>query len=102
MKLEALSEASWILGSKPWSAKEVIKRPGLWSKNAPAKYRDMKFTDPRIPQSVHLRVAKKHPKGLQGARSALQSFINLGSAKDKSMDRLKQIAKWVSDEIKKH
>lgn len=77
-----------------------IRNSGFWKQNAPAKYRDMKFTDTRIPKDIYIQVAKKHPNGLQGARSAVQLFINMGSAKGKRMVRLKQIARWLSDEIK--
>jgi hypothetical protein len=99
MNLTVLHEASWILGDT--TNKIVVKRKGFWSKNAPVKYRNKNFTDPQIPKSVILSVAKKHPKGLHGARSAIQSFINLGMASGKAMDRIVQIGGWLSDEIKK-
>jgi hypothetical protein len=94
---DVLKEASW----SAWSAKDAIKRSGFWKDNAPAEYKEMDFTDPRIPKKVHIQVAKKHPNGLQGARSAVQSFINLKSASPKKMERLEQIAQWLSDEIAK-
>jgi hypothetical protein len=99
MKLAALTENNWVLGPK--TNRVSIPHPGFWADNAPAKYRDHKFTDPRIPKAVIIQVAKKHPNGIHGARSAIQSFINLGSAKGASMRRLRQMAKWLSDEIAK-
>jgi hypothetical protein len=99
MKLSALTENSWVLGGR---SRVSIPHPGFWHDNAPPKYRDHKFTDPRIPKEVILKVAHKHPNGLSGARSAVQSFINLGSAKGASMRRLRQIAKWLSDEIQRN
>ncbi len=99
MKLATLVENNWVLGPK--SNRVAIPHPGFWSDNAPADYKNHKFTDPRVPKAVILRVAKKHPNGLNGARSAVQSFINLGSAKGASMRRLRQMAKWLSDEIMK-
>jgi len=101
MKLTALVENTWTLGPKSYS-RISIPRPGFWADNAPAQYKDYKFTDPRIPKDVILRVAKKHPNGLQGSRSAIQSLINMGSAKGASMRRLRQIGKWISAAIKKN
>jgi len=98
MKLAALFEDNWILGRQ---SRISFPNTGFWSENAPAEYREYKFTDPRIPKATIIQVAKKHPNGLQGARSAVQSFINLGSAKGQSMRRLRQMAKWLSDEIQK-
>jgi hypothetical protein len=98
MRLDLLYENSWELVPAIHSG---ISRRGFWSQNAPAKYRDLRFTDPSIPRDVIIQVARKHPNGLHGARSATQYFINLGSAKRPAMDRLKQIAKWLSDEIKR-
>jgi hypothetical protein len=92
MNLSYLTNGNW------WD--RGVRNPGFWKEHAPAKYRDMKFTDSRIPRDVYIQVAKKHPNGLQGARSATQLFINMGSAKGKVMARLKQIAQWLSDEIK--
>lgn len=100
MKLAALVENSWILGPKTYS-KALFQRPGFWADNAPSQYKNYKLTDPRIPKNIIIKVAKKHPNGLQGWRSAIQSLINMGSAKGASMRRLRQIGKWVSDEIRK-
>ena len=100
MKLTALTENTWVLGPKSYS-KISIPRPGFWSENIPAQYKEYKFTDPRIPKAVIIKVAKKHPNGLQGARSAIQSLINMGSAKGASMRRIRQIGSWLSAEIMK-
>jgi len=99
MKLKALTENNWILGHSK-ATKISIPRSGFWADNAPAKYKDHKLTDPRIPRSVILDVAKKHPHGLHGFRSAIQSLINMGSARGSSMSRLRRIAKWISGAIK--
>ncbi len=90
MKLESLS-GQWYL----------TKPEGFWKQNAPAKFRNYKFTDPRIPRDAIIKAAKKHDSGLQGARSSAQYLINLGAAKGKTMARLKQIAGWISTEITK-
>ena len=99
MKLTALNENTWVLGPKSYN-RVSLSKPRFWTDNTPAIYKDYKLTDPRIPKDTILKIAKKHPNGLQGARSAIQSLINMGSAKGASMRRLRQIGSWLSKEIK--
>jgi hypothetical protein len=97
VKLHTLLENSWVLGN----AKVSIPRSGFWKDNAPVAYRDRKLTDPRIPKAIIIKVAQKHPNGIYGMKNAIQSLINMGSAKGASMVRLRRILKWLSDEAKR-